>query len=80
MKLLDKTAYALGILFYLSLFAGVILLFTVLTDRTTQSKIDKEIKESAETILDTPDLTSGLEVLEVAVEQDLQDMENKYKS
>ena len=39
----------------------------------------KNIEDAAESILETPDLTAGLEALEYAVEQDLQDLENMYK-
>lgn len=39
---------------------------------------DYQIKEAAESILDTPDLT-GMEELELAVEADLAELERKYK-
>ena len=78
MKLLDKAAYTTGILFYFSLFAGVILFITALSDSVMSDPM-KNIEDAAESILETPDLSAGLEALEYAVEQDLQDLENMYK-
>lgn len=39
-----------------------------------------EIKQDARDILNTPDLTTGIEDLERAVEMDLADLEQKYSA
>lgn len=40
----------------------------------------RQIKQDAEQILNTPDLTTGLEELDRAVEMDLADLEQKYSN
>ena len=79
MKTFDKTAYTLGILFYASLFIGVVSFLVILVD-SAQNDPMKEVKEAAETVLETVDLTTGLEELDLAVEQDLKDLEAQFNS
>jgi hypothetical protein len=57
MKPLDKAAYTTGILFYFSLFAGVVLFVSVLASCATSDQM-KDVEEAAKLILKTPDLTA----------------------
>lgn len=66
--------YALAICFYIDLSIGAFAYVGYdLYNR-------QQIKNDAAAILTTPDLTSGLEPLEVAVEADLADLDRKFKS
>ena len=64
--------YALAIFFYVDL--SVAAIAYVGKDIVK----DFQIKQDAESILETPDLTTGLEELELAVQMDLADMEKTF--
>lgn len=74
---LDKHAnliYAFAIFFYIDLSLATIYLLS-----EKEKSIDQQIKEDAEEIFNTPDLITGLEELEEAVEMDLKDLEKSLK-
>ncbi len=66
--------YALAVFFYVDL--------SLITVACTGKSIleRQEMKKDAEEILNTPDLTTGIEELEKAVEMDLADLDQKYSS
>jgi hypothetical protein len=79
MKKYQNLFYAAALFFYVDCvaIAGYFAYKNIKTNQEVK-KIDEEIKKDAEEILETPDLTTGLEQLQYAVEQDLKDLEAKY--
>ena len=73
MKKYKNIGYALAIFFYIDLSAAVT------THVGKDMYITHQIKMDAKSILDTPDLTTGLEELNKAVEMDLCDMEKTFQ-
>ena len=75
MKKLHKyknLGYALAVFFYVDLSVAAI------TYVGKDIVKDFQIKQDVENILETPDLTTGLEELELAVQMDLADMEKTF--
>jgi hypothetical protein len=72
LKRYKNLGYASALFFYIDLITicGVLCL--------SSAWVSHQIKQDAQAILETPDLT-GMEPLELAVQQDLQDLEQKYK-
>jgi len=72
LKRYKNLGYAGALFFYIDLITicGVLCL--------SSAWASYQIKQDAQAILETPDLT-GMEPLELAVQQDLQDLEQKYK-
>lgn len=73
MKKYRNLGYAIAIFFYIDLSVGAFAYFGTDIASTYQ------IKQDAENILNTPDLTTGLEELEEAVRMDLAELEQTYK-
>jgi len=76
MKRLHKyknLGYALAIFFYVDLSVGA---FAYVGKDIVR---DFQLKQDAENILNTPDLTTGLEELEHAVQMDLADLEKSFQ-
>lgn len=72
MKKYINLGYALAIFFYVDLTVAA---FAFVGSDIVEAH---QIKKQAQDILETPDLTTGLEELELAVQMDLADMEKTF--
>lgn len=79
MKKYQNLFYASALFFYIDCVAvSSYFAYNNLKEDCKAKQEEQQIKQDAEEILETPDLTTGLEDLQYAVEQDLKDLEAKY--